>query len=215
MQELIRRIHIIGGPGNGKSTLARQLACQLAIPVYHLDEIAFEGTEFQDRRIDERLARVHEIAMQPSWITEGIFLGWVEELLHAADVIVWLDNIAWHDALWRIVVRFARYGWLEVQRQRGWNKIIRFRDYRRHLGQLVQVMFTSRAYYYSGNLQVVEDARQVTRAATKAQLAAYQAKVIHCRSSADVERLVGTLGATAQAVQPMRLGSASEVESHI
>ena len=37
------RIHIIGGAGSGKTTLARRLGTLLDAPYYDLDEIGYEG----------------------------------------------------------------------------------------------------------------------------------------------------------------------------
>jgi adenylate kinase family enzyme len=193
MQSRPLRIHIIGGPGNGKSTLARKLGTLLHLPVYDLDRIAFEGQDFFERPLQVRLAQVREIAAQPRWITEGIFLGWVQDLMGAADLIIWLDSLPWQLAAWRILVRFTRYGWEQVRLQQSWNKFTRFHDYRRHLGQLWAVMFTSRAYYASRQIELDGDARHVTRAATAASLEPYRAKVIHCRTTADVEHLLAAL----------------------
>ena len=36
------RIHVVGGPGAGKSTLARRLASKLGIEPHKLDDIAFD-----------------------------------------------------------------------------------------------------------------------------------------------------------------------------
>ena len=35
-----RRIHVVGGPGSGKTTLARRLATTHALPVHDLDAVA-------------------------------------------------------------------------------------------------------------------------------------------------------------------------------
>ena len=77
----VKRLHIIGGPGSGKSTLARRLGVQLNLPVFELDTIAFQGLDFDERPLEARRQAIREIAAQPAWITEGIFVGWVDELL--------------------------------------------------------------------------------------------------------------------------------------
>lgn len=201
-----RRIYIIGGPGSGKSTLARALGEQLDLPAFHLDTVAFEGKDFHERPLAQRLAMVHEIAVQPRWIAEGIFLDWVEELLRAADVIVWLDGVLWKEAAWRIVARFAHFAWLEVKRQRGARKFLRFQDYRLHLGQLIRVLFTSHGYYHRALVQANGNLRDVTRAATSAALAPYQSKVMHCRTRADLQAILSeNTRAASTAVVPMPL----------
>ncbi len=183
----IKRVHLIGGPGSGKSTLARELGSHLKVPVFELDEIAFEGLDFEERPLQVRRQAIHQIAMQPGWITEGIFVDWIDELLERADVILWLDNLSWYLAVRRIVTRFARLGWEEMRRQKGTAKFARFRDYRRHLGQLFQAMGTSRSYYFNVE-QPLGDARHVTRAQTRVQLSKYQTKVVHCTGADAVVR---------------------------
>ncbi len=86
------RIHIIGPPGSGKTTLAQRLASILRLPLYELDYIAWdEGYPGTERPLEIRLRDIRCIAAQPAWITEGIFLTWTEELMRNADYIVWLD----------------------------------------------------------------------------------------------------------------------------
>jgi adenylate kinase family enzyme len=86
------RIHVIGPPGSGKTTLAQRLASSLRLPFYELDYIAWEeGYPGTERPLEVRLKEVHRIASQPAWVTEGVFLSWTEELLCEADCIVWLD----------------------------------------------------------------------------------------------------------------------------
>lgn len=186
----IRRIHIIGGPGSGKSTLAKQLGIALHLAVYDLDMIAFEGKEFHERPLDGRLEDVRKIAARAEWITEGIFIGWIEALLERADVIIWLDALPWHQAATRIVRRFVRLGYREMQARRGHEKFFRFQDYLRHLRQLSVVMLTSRSYYTGISERVGADARSITRAATAAALARYASKVIQCRTAEAVQQFM-------------------------
>lgn len=186
----IRRIHIIGGPGSGKSTLAQELGTALNLSVHDLDSIAFEGKEFRERAMDRRREDVRRIAARSEWITEGIFIEWVEELLERADVIIWLDGLPWHQAAGRIVRRFVRLGYNELRSRRGHEKFFRFQDYGRHLRQLGAVMFTSHSYYNDISQSVSDDARSITRVATAAALARYQSKVIRCRSAEAVRQFV-------------------------
>lgn len=86
------KIHIIGGPGSGKTTLAQELSARLHIPHYDLDKLNWE--------VDDVLAA----AEQPAWITEGIYLIWTDPLLYYADSIVLLE-VSWPVAARRIVYR--------------------------------------------------------------------------------------------------------------
>ena len=117
-----RRIHVIGGPGSGKSTLARELGASLGIDVFELDRIAFEGVHFAVRPLEQRLAEIHAIVARPEWITEGVHLGWTDELLHDAEVIVWLDYLTWWRGAIRILRRFGVHAVAEAQAQPGHRK---------------------------------------------------------------------------------------------
>ncbi|MCH7626281.1 MAG: hypothetical protein IIC83_10190 [Chloroflexi bacterium] len=43
MQYRAHRIHIVGGSGSGKTTIAIELGRRLDVPTYGLDEIGYEG----------------------------------------------------------------------------------------------------------------------------------------------------------------------------
>src|SRR5262245_14833576 len=115
----VRRIHVIGGPGSGKSTFSNRVADALRLPVYSLDSIAYEGAEFSDRNLEDCSADVREIAARDTWICEGIFVGWVDELVRKADVVVWLDHLTWPKAARNILKRFVVLAAREIKTQRG------------------------------------------------------------------------------------------------
>lgn len=183
------RVHIIGGPGTGKSTMAHTLGRMLALPVFDLDKIAFEGREFRPRPLTAKRADVTRIASQPAWISEGIFLGWTEELLDKADVIIWVDHLTWSVAAYRIVRRFLKGGIAEAKRQQGIRKVSRFGDYAEHTRQLLFVLVSTRSYYTSS----VTPGREIqgeSKSATLHCLARYSDKVIRCRSQAEIDALL-------------------------
>src|SRR5215216_5390792 len=121
----MRRVHLIGGPGSGKSTLARRLAQQLRAPVLDLDEIAYTGGAGAKRPLAARIADVAAIVAGPAWIAEGIYLWWIDDLLRAADTILWLD-VPWRTAAWRICLRHVRTSVAGSNRHAGLTRLARF-----------------------------------------------------------------------------------------
>ena len=60
-----RRIHIVGGPGSGKTTLAARLGRHLGVPVYDLDAIAYEAGAGPKRELGARRTDVDRFAVGP------------------------------------------------------------------------------------------------------------------------------------------------------
>lgn len=162
----------------------------LNIPAYELDKIAFEGLSYNKRPRAARLADVQLIAAQSTWITEGIFLGWTDELLTHADVILWLDCVSWRIAMQRIIIRFMQGGLSEAKRHTGIRKFIRFHDYARNLRQLANVLVSSRRYYATSTPNILEADFTDSRNATSRYLDAYKMKVVHCQTSDDLHVLI-------------------------
>jgi len=104
------KIHIIGIPSAGKTTLATHLARRLEIPVYVLDGLAFVDDRWTLRPVSERDAMLADILEQPAFITEGGFLGWTDDLVAAADLVLWLDPPL-RTLIRRHIGRFWRHPW--------------------------------------------------------------------------------------------------------
>lgn len=175
----LRRIHIIGGAGSGKTTLARQLAELIDAPAYDLDAIGYENGAGPARPLALRLKDVRAIAEQPAWITEGIFLWWTDALFQAADQIVWLD-LPWPVAVWRIVLRHLRLSWIGNNPHSGLLKLCRF------------VKWQVETYYWRQIIVPVapDDDSAVTRAATAQVLAPHQHKVTRLRTARSVNAFI-------------------------
>ena len=58
-------------------------------------------------------------------MTGSVFLGWTDELLRAADVILWLD-VPWRVATWRIIARHVRASLAGTNRHPGILRLQRF-----------------------------------------------------------------------------------------
>ena len=188
------RVFVIGAPGSGKTTLARQIGRKLDLPVHNLDEVARVGGGTGPQRSSaERAASVVEIIASGRWVAEGVHLAWTNDLLEAAEVIVWLDHVAWQRSSGRIVKRFVNQALAEARRQRGWRRFLRVRDYGRRLRELAVAIPESRDYERAPAGSDGAGSPTVTRAATAAVLAPYEHKLVHCRTSADIDTALRTV----------------------
>ncbi len=176
MNGLPKRVHIIGTGGSGKTTLARQMANVLDAPCYELDNIGY--AHHSKRSLEERLHDVRQIAAQPSWVSEGGYLWWVDDLLQNADVIVWLD-LHWTLCYQRIVLRHIRADIARTNTHPGFVKMLRFAGGKRQ--------------YYLNPVPGVptdpNDDNAMNRAAVAEVLRAYSGKTVHCSRPADVTAL--------------------------
>jgi adenylate kinase family enzyme len=103
------RIHIIGGPGSGKSFVAAQLSRRLGVPAYDLDDLFWDRSALRyGVRADtaERDRGLLTIVQQDGWIIEGAYYGWLGPSFDAADVIIQLSPRIWVRH-WRVIRRFA------------------------------------------------------------------------------------------------------------
>ena len=107
---MIKRIHIIGAPGSGKTYLGKKLAEYLSVPVTDLDNIVWDnnaktyGIKISE---EERNARLRDILQNPSWIIEGIYYGWLQESFATADAIILIQP---NDFVrnYRIILRYIK-----------------------------------------------------------------------------------------------------------
>lgn len=198
----VRRIHIIGGPGAGKTTLSCQIAALLDVPVFELDEVAEAGPapDFRMQRpLAQRLAEVERIVALPGWITEGSFLWWTDALLRAADVIIWLDPPR-RVALTRLLARQRREHLRELRGQTTPRAILQTLRHSHLRHRVSFVRYTWR--YYSRPLRDVprqsrdlDDGWALTRAATASWLEEFAPKVICCERPAQAAQVVACLAA--------------------
>lgn len=104
------KIHIIGGPGSGKSFLANNLSKELGIPHYDLDDLQWDNKADSygvKRDPVEREEMLNQILKQDDWIIEGVYFKWCKQSFADADKIYVLD-IPRYKYRYRIIRRFIR-----------------------------------------------------------------------------------------------------------
>ena len=164
------RIHLIGVPSAGKSTLGKALSKHLGFPHYALDELVFVDDRWTLRPTSERNAMLDEILAKPSFITEGGFLGWTDDLFAESDLILWLDPPL-RVLVWRHVRRFARRPW--------WIPSL--------------VRFQIQSYRRPAGTGPAKDDPNQTRAGIMAALKPWGAKVFRVQRGVDASEIVAFL----------------------
>lgn len=86
------KIHIIGGPGSGKTTLAHIMSNHLGCNTLHLDDVAYNNGDFDSPTAREyRLNQVSRFTKQEHWIIEGVYFSWVGSSFKHCDRIIVLS----------------------------------------------------------------------------------------------------------------------------
>lgn len=102
----MKKIVIIGPPGAGKTTLARNLGPLLKTKVFHLDRFFWEPG-WRGKPKEVRMEIMRDLIQEKRWIIEGTYLNSSEPRLNAADTIIFLDM---HPiiCLWRVIQRYRK-----------------------------------------------------------------------------------------------------------
>ena len=173
----IRRVHITGGPGGGKTTLPKQIAASLNSPCYELDAITLRPSNRPGKPFSEMANEALRIAESDRWVSDGAFFDWTEPLFRHADLVVWLD-LPWRVASYRILSRHIRATIARDNPFPGWRSLWRFWRW-------------SRRYYHDqvdGGLN--EWGTPITRRTTASLLEPYERKLKVCRTTGDIAELL-------------------------
>jgi hypothetical protein len=185
----MRRIHITGGPGAGKTTLARRLGVRLGIDVFELDGQALSHIREQEGPLDlqrltkTRLAESIEHAAEDSWISEGSNIEVARPFLERAEVIV-VVHCRWRVAAYRILARHLK---ASIARNNRWPSLPGLYRFWRWSGR-----------YYANRNEPGLNAwgTPTTQAWLEAELAPFANKLLHCRTDEDVAALEALLEET-------------------
>ncbi len=86
----MKKIIIIGCPGSGKSTFARELADRTGLPLFHLDMLYWNADKTTVPKEVFR-ARLKEILAKDEWIIDGNYASTMEWRMEACDTVFFLD----------------------------------------------------------------------------------------------------------------------------
>lgn len=98
---------VIGQPGAGKSTFARQLSAVTGLPVVHLDTIHWKPG-WVARPARDKIPMIHAEENKDRWIIEGGLSATWDTRLARSDALVWID-VGLTRRLCRVLLRSWRY----------------------------------------------------------------------------------------------------------
>lgn len=101
------KIYIFGGPGSGKTTLAKKLSKEMKIPFFELDRLLYKVVDGKNKKIEEekREIIVRKFVKKDNWITEGVYRqDWLDLILKEAD-FVFILVVPKHIRNWRTTSR--------------------------------------------------------------------------------------------------------------
>lgn len=90
----MQRVLVVGSPGAGKSTFARELARRTGLPLVHLDREYHLPGWVEPPEADWR-ARIDQLVAGDRWIIDGNYGGSMDARLARADTAILLDYPTW------------------------------------------------------------------------------------------------------------------------
>lgn len=111
MERNIRKIHIVGPVGSGKTTLANRLAGELNYPYFELDQLVW-GRKCKNNDIrntpEESGNLLNNLISSETWIVEGAHIDeWTFKSFEESEAILFLD-INYYVRVYRIIKRYVK-----------------------------------------------------------------------------------------------------------
>ncbi|MCX6350641.1 MAG: hypothetical protein NTX03_02140 [Bacteroidetes bacterium] len=108
--KIIRKIHIIGAAGSGKTYTSINLSKVLNVSPCELDKLFWDKTDkFYDLKSPQKVREkeLNQLLILDSWIIEGVYYEWVLESFEKADLIIFLKP-SFMLCTFRIIIRFIK-----------------------------------------------------------------------------------------------------------
>lgn len=100
----MKRISVIGCPGAGKTTFARELARSTGLPLLHLDLMYHDQSYDYQTDKDSWRSRVSSEVKKKFWIIDGNYKSTFDIRLPRSDTIIYLDYPT-YISIWRAIKR--------------------------------------------------------------------------------------------------------------
>lgn len=148
LENLGRRIMILGLTNSGKSTLAQALSRKLDIPAVHLDQLRHQPDTQWEERPDDEFAALHDAAIaMPEWVMDGSYSKVMPQRLErVTGIIVLTDSLMtrYRRYITRTVFQKERAGGLEGGKdQLNWTMLRWLWHTRNSIGKYQQVAVNS------------------------------------------------------------------------
>ena len=105
-----KKIHIIGGPGSGKTYCAKRISKRYNIPYYDLDNIFWKNTNSGYGLKKDKIKRNEELSHilnKDKYIIEGVYYSWLKKSFETSEIIIVIKTPVYIRDF-RIIKRFIK-----------------------------------------------------------------------------------------------------------